>query len=52
MVHLKGRFWHQRPTVLTRVGAYLMGRIPEIVDVVVEDEYELTDEANDAAILD
>ncbi|KAK1747709.1 hypothetical protein QTG54_001672 [Skeletonema marinoi] len=38
----EGRFWHQRPTVLTRVGAYLMGRIPEIVDVVVEDEYELT----------
>jgi hypothetical protein len=29
-----------------------MGRIPEIVDVVVEDEYELSDEANDAAILD
>ena len=52
VLHLKGRFWHQRPTVLQRVGAYLMGRIPEIVDVVVEDEYELTDEANDAAILD
>lgn len=52
VLHLKGRFWHQRPTVLQRVGAYLMGRIPEIVDVIVEDEYELTDEANDAAILD
>lgn len=52
VLHLKGRFWHQRPTVLQRVGAYLMGRIPEIVDVVVEDEYELTDEANDAALLD
>ena len=52
VLHLKGRFWHQRPTVLQRVGAYLTGRIPEIVDVVVEDEYELTDEANDAAILD
>lgn len=52
VLHLKGRFWHQRPTVLQRVGSYLMGRIPEIVDVVVEDEYELTDEANDAAILD
>ncbi|KAL7445862.1 hypothetical protein ACHAXM_010436 [Skeletonema potamos] len=52
VVHLKGRFWHQRPTVLQRVGAYLMGRIPEIVDVTVENEYELTDEANEAAILD
>jgi hypothetical protein len=38
--------------VLQRVGAYLMGRIPEIVDVTVENEYELTDEANEAAILD
>ncbi|KAL7464338.1 hypothetical protein ACHAXS_004668 [Conticribra weissflogii] len=50
VLHLKGRFWHQRTTVLSRVGAYLMGRIPEIVDVVVADEWELTDEANDAAI--
>eukprot|EP00804_Cyclotella_cryptica_P027313 CCRYP_019620-RA/>CCRYP_019620-RA protein AED:0.10 eAED:0.10 QI:222/1/0.66/1/1/0.66/3/96/211 len=23
VLHLKGRFWHQRPTVLARVGAYL-----------------------------
>lgn len=46
VLHLKGRFWHQRPTVLNRVGSYLMSRIPEIVDVVVEDEWELTDEAN------
>jgi len=50
VLHLKGRFWHQRPTVLQRVGAYLTARIPEIVDVVVEDEWELTDEANDLAI--
>lgn len=50
ILHLKGRFWHQRPTILKRVGAYLMARIPEIVDVVVEDEWELTDEANDLAI--
>jgi hypothetical protein len=32
------------------VGAYLTARIPEIVDVVVDDEYELTDEANNLAI--
>lgn len=47
VVSLKGRFWHERKTVLARVGAYLMGRIPEIVDVVVEDEWQLTDEANE-----
>lgn len=47
---LKGRFWHQRPTVLDRVGAYIIGRIPEVIDVVVADEYELTDEANNAAM--
>mmetsp|Transcript_28885 Transcript_28885/g.40595 ORF Transcript_28885/g.40595 Transcript_28885/m.40595 type:complete len:213 (+) Transcript_28885:136-774(+) len=50
MLRLKGRFWHQRPTVLARVGAYLIGRIPEIIDVVIEDEYQLTDEANEAAL--
>ena len=49
ILKLKGRFWHQRPTVLDRVGAYIKGRIPEVVDVIVEDEWELTDEANDAA---
>ncbi len=46
---LKGRFWHQRTTVLDRVGAYIMGRIPEIIDVAIDDPYQLTDEANDAA---
>lgn len=50
VLSLKGRFWHQRPTVLSRVGAYLQGRIPEIVDVVVEDEWQLTDEANNVAM--
>ena len=50
ILHLKGRFWHQRPTVLKRVGAYLTARIPEIVDVIVEDEYELTDECNELAL--
>jgi hypothetical protein len=43
---LKGRFWHQRTTVLARIGSYLRERIPEIVDVVVEDESSLSDEAN------
>mmetsp|Transcript_16046 Transcript_16046/g.26762 ORF Transcript_16046/g.26762 Transcript_16046/m.26762 type:complete len:236 (-) Transcript_16046:271-978(-) len=49
VLRLKGRFWHQRPTVLDRVAAYLQGRCPEIIDVVVEDEWQLTDEANNAA---
>jgi len=50
VLSLKGRFWHQRPTVLARVGAYIQGRIPEVIDVIVSDEYMLTDEANDAAM--
>ena len=49
ILRIHGRFWHQRPTVLQRVGKYLQGRIPEIVDWTVEDEYELTDEANNNA---
>jgi hypothetical protein len=47
VLSLKGRYWHQRTTVLERVGNYLMQRIPEIVDVTVEDPYQLTDEANE-----
>lgn len=49
ILKLHGRFWHQRTTVLERVGKYLQGRIPEIVDYAVEDPWELTDEANDVA---
>ena len=49
VLSLKGRFWHQRTTVLDRVGAYILGRIPEVIDVTVLDEWELTDEANNAA---
>lgn len=48
VVRLKGRFWHQRTTVLDRVANYLQQRIPEIIDVIVEDEWQLTDEANEA----
>mmetsp|Transcript_9235 Transcript_9235/g.17378 ORF Transcript_9235/g.17378 Transcript_9235/m.17378 type:complete len:255 (+) Transcript_9235:650-1414(+) len=46
ILKLHGRFWHQRTTVLERVGKYLQARIPEIVDCTVEDPWELTDEAN------
>ena len=47
IIKLKGRFWHQRTTVLDRVTNYLQQRIPEIVDVQVEDPWQLTDEANE-----
>jgi hypothetical protein len=47
VLRLKGRFWHQRTTVLNRVSNYLQQRIPEIIDVTVEDEWQLTDEANE-----
>mmetsp|Transcript_34212 Transcript_34212/g.41919 ORF Transcript_34212/g.41919 Transcript_34212/m.41919 type:complete len:212 (+) Transcript_34212:178-813(+) len=44
---LKGRYWHQRTTVLERVKSYILERIPEVIDVAVADEWELTDEANE-----
>ena len=47
VIRLKGRFWHQRTTVLDRVANYLQQRIPEIVDVDIEDPYQLTEEANE-----
>jgi hypothetical protein len=47
IIRLKGRFWHTRATVLERVGNYLQQRIPEIVEVQIEDPWQLTNEAND-----
>lgn len=47
VLRLKGRFWHERTTVLARVANYLQDRIPEIIDVTVEDEWQLTNEANE-----
>jgi hypothetical protein len=47
VIRLKGRFWHERSTVLVRVANYLQQRIPEIVDVTIEDPFQLTDEANE-----
>lgn len=49
VLSLKGRYWHERTTVLTRVANYLQQRIPEIIEVTVEDEWQLTQEANDMA---
>mmetsp|Transcript_3657 Transcript_3657/g.10061 ORF Transcript_3657/g.10061 Transcript_3657/m.10061 type:complete len:208 (-) Transcript_3657:38-661(-) len=47
VVRLKGRFWHERTTVLSRVSNYLQQRIPEIIEVSVEDPWQLTNEANE-----
>eukprot|EP00522_Entomoneis_paludosa_P012093 CAMPEP_0172445188 /NCGR_PEP_ID=MMETSP1065-20121228/5099_1 /TAXON_ID=265537 /ORGANISM="Amphiprora paludosa, Strain CCMP125" /LENGTH=193 /DNA_ID=CAMNT_0013195987 /DNA_START=8 /DNA_END=589 /DNA_ORIENTATION=+ len=47
VIRLKGRFWHERSTVLDRVSNYLQQRIPEIVEVSIEDPWQLTDEANE-----
>lgn len=47
VLKLKGQFWHERTTVLNRVANYLQSRIPEIIDVIVEDEWQLTNEANE-----
>ncbi|KAJ4822492.1 hypothetical protein Tsubulata_050396, partial [Turnera subulata] len=42
-IRLKGRFWHKRSSVLARLGNYLKQRIPEILEVDIEDEKQLDD---------
>ncbi|CAM0951939.1 unnamed protein product [Alopecurus aequalis] len=42
-LRLKGKFWHTRATVVARIGNYLKNRIPEILDVEIEDESQLDD---------
>ncbi|KAH7387064.1 hypothetical protein KP509_16G003200 [Ceratopteris richardii] len=42
-LRLSGRFWHQREVVLARLANYLQKRIPEIMDVQIEDESQLDD---------
>lgn len=44
-LRLTGRFWHERSMVLARVANYLRKRIPEIVEVEIEDESQLDDSA-------
>jgi hypothetical protein len=46
IISLKGRYWHTRPMVLDRVANYLQQRIPEIIEVMIEDPWQLTKEAN------
>ncbi|KAF9606191.1 hypothetical protein IFM89_023646 [Coptis chinensis] len=42
-IRLKGRFWHERSLVIARLGNYLKQRIPEILEVDIEDEKQLDD---------
>ncbi|KAK4387214.1 hypothetical protein Sango_2592000 [Sesamum angolense] len=42
-ISLSGRFWHKRSMVLARLGNYLKQRIPEILEVDIEDEKQLDD---------
>ncbi|KAL5848678.1 hypothetical protein ACOSQ3_006729 [Xanthoceras sorbifolium] len=42
-ISLRGRFWHKRSTVLARLANYLKQRIPEILEVDIEDEKQLDD---------
>ncbi|KAJ8768472.1 hypothetical protein K2173_021625 [Erythroxylum novogranatense] len=42
-ISLRGGFWHKRSTVLARIGNYLKQRIPEILEVHIEDEKQLDD---------
>ncbi|CAN6167400.1 unnamed protein product [Urochloa humidicola] len=42
-LRLKGKFWHTRATVVARIGNYLKNRIPEILEVEIEDEKQLDD---------
>lgn len=43
VLRLSGRFWHERTQVLLRMSTYLQSRIPEIMEVTVEDPSMLDD---------
>lgn len=40
---LKGRFWHKREDVISRMRVYLQERIPEILEVEIDDPTQLDD---------
>jgi len=42
-VRLVGRFWHKRVDVLARVENYVLTRIPEAIEVQIEDPSQLDD---------
>ncbi|CAN0195847.1 unnamed protein product, partial [Scytosiphon promiscuus] len=43
VVRLTGRFWHEKSSVLARVASFVQARIPECVDVEIEDPSQLDD---------
>lgn len=43
VLRLKGRFWHERATVLARLASFLQARIPELCDVEIESQDQLDD---------
>ena len=43
ILRLSGAFWHRRETVLGRAAMYINARIPEVMEVNVEDPSELED---------
>ena len=43
VVRFTGRFWHARVTVLDRIEAYVLARIPECIGVDIEDDSQLDD---------
>lgn len=43
ILRLSGAFWHRRETVLGRAAMYINARIPEVLEVNVEDPSELED---------
>ena len=44
-LRLQGRFWHKKADVLARVAVYLRRRIPDIIEIDIEDESQLDDSA-------
>lgn len=44
-LRLNGRFWHKRGDVLARIAAYMRRRIPDIMEVNIEDDDQLDDSA-------
>ena len=43
IVRLVGRFWHKRADVLARVENYVLARIPEAIELQIEDPSQLDD---------
>lgn len=43
VVRLTGRFWHEKSSVLARVANFVLKRIPECIDVEIEDPSQLED---------